>query len=780
MSGPCCYPWIGVAAGLLGSIAINTGNNLQSLGMQNLELEELEKEGKRVEAEGVLPDAPHEPKEINPKESRTWVVGTCVFVSGSLLNFASYSLAPQSLLASLESIQFVTNVIFGKFILGKEVTQSMVLGTFLTVAGTTLAIVFSAPHGAEITSVQDMKDLWKNPAWIAYVCFIVALGAALQSTYARYQKAHLAGVPFKNSDNVMAILYSTYSALFGSSSVVFAKLMAEFLILLGQGKKVADSWFFYVVILCWLVLMLYWLKRLNDALALYDPLFIIPLLQANFIFFAIISGGIYFQEFDYMTSTHWVGFSFGVSIIFSGLYFLAPAADDDDDDNKGGGGNGGGGHGGDGGGGGGESKQRTKSLALGFSGGSNRNVRNSLVEMEMTERGSNLQRGSDVEKAGAGGERGKNSAGGGGEDEDNMDDVMRSMYKSMTVGLFRGGGNGNGNSSSNVLSGGGNSANSSGNALLSVAEAQKHATKLFMSGAAQMNHHTNRMRTIKQRKEQELIRLMSQKQALSAADAEKAKSLMVQIKLVDQSLDLSSTFENLVKDDGTMTPENVATFKEHVLSFQQTSKLDLRASSVDDGAGGNFRSSLGSIGGSFFAGTNGNGGGGGGGGGRKSSHSASMRDLRESMSPRLSSSGSVYNIFGSSGNSSSNSNAAAATTTTTKTAPLPASSLVNTANGSGNGGGRGGAAAATAAAATTATPATSEVTRQARTESEFDFVSNPSAGHEHLRHRPSITAAAAAVAVTVASTSETASSSSSGSCSSSGGEGKSADDFLSE
>jgi len=230
------------------------------------------------------------------------------------------------LLASLESIQFVTNVIFGKFILGKEVTQSMVLGTFLTVAGTTLAIVFSAPHGAEITSVQDMKDLWKNPAWIAYVCFIVALGAALQSTYARYQKAHLAGVPFKNSDNVMAILYSTYSALFGSSSVVFAKLMAEFLILLGQGKKVADSWFFYVVILCWLVLMLYWLKRLNDALALYDPLFIIPLLQMNFILFAIVSGGIYFKEFNEFGTLNWLGFIAGVCLLFLGIYLLSPNA----------------------------------------------------------------------------------------------------------------------------------------------------------------------------------------------------------------------------------------------------------------------------------------------------------------------------------------------------------------------------------------------------------------------------------------------------------------------
>lgn len=37
------------------------------------------------------------------------------------------------------------------------------------------------------------------------------------------------------------------------------------------------------------------------------------------------------QEFDYMTSTHWVGFTFGIAIIFSGLYFLAPADEDNDD-----------------------------------------------------------------------------------------------------------------------------------------------------------------------------------------------------------------------------------------------------------------------------------------------------------------------------------------------------------------------------------------------------------------------------------------------------------------
>ena len=120
-----------------GPVAINTGNNLQSLGMQNLELELYEK----ATLAGELPPAS---KDIDPKLSTTWRVGTTVFVSGSLLNFASYSLAPQSLLASLEAIQFVTNVMFGKFVLGKPISGRMYLGTVLTVAGTILAILFSS------------------------------------------------------------------------------------------------------------------------------------------------------------------------------------------------------------------------------------------------------------------------------------------------------------------------------------------------------------------------------------------------------------------------------------------------------------------------------------------------------------------------------------------------------------------------------------------------------------------------------------------------------------
>lgn len=59
------------------------------------------------------------PPQSAPKKPPIWYVGTFFFVSGSLLNFVSFSFAAQSLLAALGSAQFISNVFFGRFILGE-------------------------------------------------------------------------------------------------------------------------------------------------------------------------------------------------------------------------------------------------------------------------------------------------------------------------------------------------------------------------------------------------------------------------------------------------------------------------------------------------------------------------------------------------------------------------------------------------------------------------------------------------------------------------------------
>lgn len=54
----------------------------------------------------------------------------------------------------------------------------------------------------------------------------------------------------------------------------------------------------------------------------------------NFILFAIISGGIYFKEFDEFRALNWIGFVFGVFMLFGGIYLLSPTGEAAEDLNS--------------------------------------------------------------------------------------------------------------------------------------------------------------------------------------------------------------------------------------------------------------------------------------------------------------------------------------------------------------------------------------------------------------------------------------------------------------
>merc|ERR1719193_1769223 len=150
-------------------------------------------------------------KEIDACTSSMWVCGTVVFVTGALLNFASYGFAPQSLLATLESIQFVTNLFLGKWMQKKVIARKMYFGTFTTVVGTILAVSFSSKIGAKIEVIPDLARLWGNGLWISYLIFISLLTLALYATNKYYTKER--GVT-ESLKNTMAVIYAIISALY--------------------------------------------------------------------------------------------------------------------------------------------------------------------------------------------------------------------------------------------------------------------------------------------------------------------------------------------------------------------------------------------------------------------------------------------------------------------------------------------------------------------------------------------------------------------------------------
>ena len=127
---------IGIMIGLISSIGINVGQNLQSIGMKS------------------SPEA-----QENPCSSRTWIIGLAIFVTGSLGNMVAMAFASASILVPLESSQFVTNIFFSQFILRIKVTPRQWLGTFLAVFGTVLTCVFG-PNDSRCFTLGQLQNFY--------------------------------------------------------------------------------------------------------------------------------------------------------------------------------------------------------------------------------------------------------------------------------------------------------------------------------------------------------------------------------------------------------------------------------------------------------------------------------------------------------------------------------------------------------------------------------------------------------------------------------------------
>ena len=64
---------------------------------------------------------------------------------------------------------------------------------------------------------------------------------------------------------------------------------------------------------------------MNRALAQFDGVFIIPVLQVFWTFFSIISGGVFFKEFLSFSTSQSTGFIIGIIIVFYGVALLSAA-----------------------------------------------------------------------------------------------------------------------------------------------------------------------------------------------------------------------------------------------------------------------------------------------------------------------------------------------------------------------------------------------------------------------------------------------------------------------
>ena len=299
---------VGIVMGLSASVGINVGNNIQAMALAQMQEKEVE------------------------KKPRIFWVGTAIFAIASILNFVAFGFAPAAVLAPLESVQFVSNLMFARFVNKEHVSLRMCAGSGLVITGTIVAIVVGPSSVAKL-SIADLKALWIEPAWIGYLVGVAAAFTACMVVHMHYQRQLDAGRKLRGYRVVLPFTFALSSAFVGSQAVVHAKTMSELveLVFTIGPLGLLSSWFFYFACVLLFATMGMWLYRLNAALGKYDPLFIIPLLQANYILFSTVTGGIYFKEFAELTVFSAAMFGLGVAIMFVGLYLLAPVTSFEED-----------------------------------------------------------------------------------------------------------------------------------------------------------------------------------------------------------------------------------------------------------------------------------------------------------------------------------------------------------------------------------------------------------------------------------------------------------------
>ena len=121
------------------------------------------------------------------------------------------------------------------------------------------------------------------------------------------------------------LCFALFSAAVGTFSILFSKCTATCVRAAGQDgynpAKDASVYFFVIMLVLTGVV---WDKQMNRALSLFPAATILPLMQVAWTLLAVMTGGIFFQEFATLQGSNAGLFALGILIMLAGVVFLVP------------------------------------------------------------------------------------------------------------------------------------------------------------------------------------------------------------------------------------------------------------------------------------------------------------------------------------------------------------------------------------------------------------------------------------------------------------------------
>lgn len=270
---------------------------------------------------------------INYTKQLLWQCGLALVVIGSIFDFAALAFAPQTVIAPLGSLTLVSNVFLAPLLLKEKLRRRDVLCTLVIVIGAATAVL-CASHDDATPTVDEMFGYFLDTRFIMYAIVVVVCVVVLRLMVWKAAKlrklAHSDRLAAKKYEKVWTKYhrfgYSAAAGIMGAQSVLFAKCTSTlFRTMIIHGDIMFVHPGTYGVLVGLGITIFFQIRWLNSGLRLFPALYVVPVFQSFWILVSVISGMIFFQEYQGVMDAplNAFGFCAGLALTITGVYFLS-------------------------------------------------------------------------------------------------------------------------------------------------------------------------------------------------------------------------------------------------------------------------------------------------------------------------------------------------------------------------------------------------------------------------------------------------------------------------
>ncbi|KAL2098458.1 hypothetical protein ACEWY4_004938 [Coilia grayii] len=248
--------------------------------------------------------------------TKTWWCGLLLTLLGEGTIFAAYAFAPISLIAPLNAVSVIASSILGFIFLrekwkAKEFLKRYILsflGCALTVAGTYLFVTFGPNSHEKLNAENIIKHLIGWP-FLLYLLLEIITFCLLLYFYKQ-----------RNANYLLIILMLV--SLLGSMTVVTVKAVSGMLVLSMLGSMQLGYPIFYVLLVSMVATVTFQARFLSQASCLHDSSLIACLNYVLSTTFAVVSGAIFYLEFNHEDVLHICMYLLGCAVCCLGVFLI--------------------------------------------------------------------------------------------------------------------------------------------------------------------------------------------------------------------------------------------------------------------------------------------------------------------------------------------------------------------------------------------------------------------------------------------------------------------------